>query len=198
MSRIFNPRHRFIFLLLVVFNILPPGMAEAQRPAPPAVTSPVEQLDRLFAALGTAATEAEGRTLEADIWKLWSYTRDADIGLLMRRAQVFASSGQMDASLGVIDKVVALSPRFVEGWNRRATVLYLMGRYDESIADIGKVLALEPRHFGALAGLGMIHLQRQNWKGALEAFLRATKVHPWLKERHLISALEQKVKGRAL
>ena len=73
-------------------------------------------------------------------------------------------------------------------------MLYIMGEHDRSLADIDRVLALEPRHFGALAGIGLIRMDKGEYREALAAFRKALAVNPFLKERlGLIPALEKKV-----
>ena len=91
----------------------------------------------------------------------------------------------------MLDDIVARAPDWAEGWNKRATVLYLMGEYDRSLTDIDRVLALEPRHFGALAGMGLIRIEKGETREALAAFRRALAVNPFLRERFgIIPALE--------
>jgi tetratricopeptide (TPR) repeat protein len=84
----------------------------------------------------------------------------------------------LDGAFEAFSRVVAMAPKFAEGWNKRATVLFLMGRTAESISDIDHVLVLEPRHFGALSGLGLCNARLQKDKAALEAFQRAAAVDP--------------------
>ena len=97
-------------------------------------------------------------------------------------------------AMPVLDDIVARAPNWAEGWNKRATVLYLMGEHDRSLADIDRVLALEPRHFGALAGLGLIRIEKGETREALAAFRRALAVNPFLRERFsLIPALEKQL-----
>ena len=69
-------------------------------------------------------------------------------------------------------------PDYAEGWNRRATVYYLAGDYRKSIADCDEVLKRNPRHFGALSGLGQIHLALADEEAALAWFRRALEVNP--------------------
>ena len=109
----------------------------------------------------------------------------------MQRA-VLAMGHVPGLALPILDDIVARAPQWAEGWNKRATVLFLLGEYDRSLADIDRVLALEPRHFGALAGLGFIHMNQGESRQALKALRRALAVNPFLKERHgLIPALEK-------
>jgi tetratricopeptide (TPR) repeat protein len=84
-----------------------------------------------------------------------------------------------------------------EGWNKRANVLCLIGEYDRSLGDGDRVLALEPRHFDALAGIDLIHIQKDKPREALTAFCKALAFNPFLKERlSLVPELERLVGER--
>ena len=157
-----------------------------------------ERLDGLFEKLKGAESEADARRVEAAIWQVWFHTNNGDVAQVMSRVQFAIRAGMYELALGELDKVVQIAPNYAEGWNRRATVLFLLKRDLESVRDIQRVLALEPRHFGALSGLGLIHMRAGNWKSALESFRKAIEIHPFLKERALIQALEQKVEGQPL
>ncbi len=99
----------------------------------------------------------------------------------------------------ILDDIVKRLPNWAEGWNKRATMLYIMGEHDRSLADIERVLALEPRHFGALAGIGLIRMDKGEYREALAALRKALAINPFLKERHgLIPALEKEVGEKAL
>ena len=116
----------------------------------------------------------------------------------MKQAKLLASRGHYEPSLGLLDRIIYEQPKYSEGWNRKATVLFFMMRDDESLVAIKKVLALEPRHFGALAGKAMIKMRGEKWGEALDVLRRAVKIHPFLKERHLIKFLEKKLNVRDL
>jgi tetratricopeptide (TPR) repeat protein len=156
------------------------------------------RLDGLFAKLKGAATEAEALRVETAIWQAWFHSDNVDVAQVMSRVQFAMRAGMYDLALGELDKVVLIAPKYAEGWNQRATVLFLLKRDMESVRDIQRVLALEPRHFGALSGLGLIHMRAGNWKSALESFRKALDIHPFLKERGLIEALEKKLEGQPL
>lgn len=164
----------------------------------PTATEARARLDGLFLKLKEARTEAEARAVEAAIWRTWFQTNDGDVAQVMTRVQFAMRAGLLDLALGELDKVVELAPDYAEGWNRRATVLFLLKRDQESVRDIQRVLTLEPRHFGALSGLGLIHMRAGNWGSALKSFRKALEINPHLKERGLISELEKKVKGQPL
>ena len=168
----------------------------AQAPTPPAAPSDAaraQQLDTLFARLKATKDEAEGEAIVAEIWQLWLQSGNAEIDEAMQRA-VLAMGRVPALALPILDDIVARAPQWAEGWNKRATVLYLLGEHDRSLADIDRVLALEPRHFGALAGIGLIRMDKGESRQALAAFRRALAVNPFLKERlGLIPALEKEI-----
>jgi len=100
-------------------------------------------------------------------------------------------------AMPILDDIVARRPGWAEGWNKRANVLCLIGEYDRSLGDGDRVLALEPRHFDALAGIDLIHIQKDKPREALTAFCKALAVNPFLKERlSLVPELERLVGER--
>jgi tetratricopeptide (TPR) repeat protein len=153
-----------------------------------------QRLDGLFAVLNTAKDQDEGDAVIADIWKIWLQSGSADLDARMQHATKLMAHGLLQPALGALDEIIAAAPKWAEAWNKRATVFFLLGEYDRSLADIDRVLALEPRHFGALAGIGMIRMEKGDLREALAAFRRALAVNPFLKERlGLIPALEKQL-----
>ena len=174
------------------------GHADGQLSAPPAVpdenaASRAKRLDALFVGLKTTRVEEEADTMVAEIWRLWMQSGNAEVDAQMQHAVLLMGSMPVMA-MPILDGIVARLPDWAEGWNKRATVLYLIGEYDRSLADCDRVLALEPRHFGALAGIGLIRIQKDEPREALAAFRKALAVNPFLKERFsLIPELERLV-----
>jgi tetratricopeptide (TPR) repeat protein len=157
-------------------------------------TARAQRLDDLFARLKSSKDEQEADEAVLEIWKVWLQSGTPELDEKMEQASRLMGAGLAALALPVLDDLVKRTPGWAEAWNKRATALYLAGEHDRSLADIERVLALEPRHFGALAGLGLIHIARGQHREALAAYRRALAVNPFLKERHeLIPALEQKV-----
>jgi tetratricopeptide (TPR) repeat protein len=160
----------------------------------PDAAARAQRLDELFARLKSTKDEQEGEAAAAEIWRVWLQSGRPELDEPMEQASRLMGAGLASLALPVLDDLVKRAPGWAEAWNKRATALYLAGEHDGSLADIERVLALEPRHFGALAGLGLIHIARGQHREALAAYRRALAVNPFLKERHeLIPALERKV-----
>jgi len=157
-----------------------------------------ETLSRLFADLKAAETEGSARAIANVIWREWFKSENADVTALMARYRFAQRAGLRKEALGLLNKIIEIAPNYVEGWNQRATLMFMLGRNAESVADIQQVLKLEPRHFGALAGLGLIHMRAENWKSAIASFERAMEIHPFLGERMLLPTLRERLKGQSL
>ncbi len=157
------------------------------------------RLGPLFDRLMEAPSAEEAADEEREIWRIWHESGSAGIDALMVRGLQAMGSRNLRDALAAFDEMVRQAPRFAEAWNKRATVNYLMGRLADSAADIERTLALEPRHFGALSGLGLVHLAQGEEEKALEAFDRALAVHPNLAgaDTH-IRALREKLRGRKI
>ncbi|HYI87094.1 MAG TPA: tetratricopeptide repeat protein [Burkholderiales bacterium] len=135
---------------------------------------------------------------EQGLWLLWTRSGDAEIDGLMARATEEMQASRYPQAIALLDQVVQKKPEFAEGWNRRATVHYLAGDLRKSIADCDEVLKRNPLHFGALSGLGQIHLQLEEEEKALQWFRRALEANPnMLGVEMTIRSLEEKVKDRA-
>ena len=166
--------------LVIAFAGLPVLAATAPVDPPAAATGDQKaaRLDALFAQLKAAPTVADGRVVESEIVSEWLKSGDETTDAMMFEAITAMQTGAFNQALAILDKIVARSPNYVEGWNKRATVYYIVKLYDKSLADIEKTLQLEPRHFGALAGLGMIMIELGDKRRALSAFERALDVDP--------------------
>lgn len=134
---------------------------------------------------------------EQGLWLLWTRSGDAKIDALIARATDEMQSSRYAEAIALLDQVVQEKPDFAEGWNRRATVHYLAGELRKSIADCDEVLRRNPLHFGALSGLGQIHLQLQDEETALKWFRRALEVNPNMVSVEMnVRMLEERLKGR--
>jgi tetratricopeptide (TPR) repeat protein len=134
---------------------------------------------------------------EQGLWLLWTRSGDAGIDAQMAKATEAMQAGQYADAITVLTDVIKRKPEFAEGWNRRATVHYLAGELQKSIADCNEVLKRNPGHFGALSGMGQIHLQLDDEESALKWFRRALEVNPnMLGVEMNIKMLEDRLKSR--
>ena len=137
-----------------------------------------DRLPALFDNLLAAASTEEASALESNIWGIWTDSGREDVNRLMARGIQAMSYRLYDVALESFDEVVSLDPEFAEGWNKRATVYWLIDDLGASMEDIQRTLALEPRHFGAIAGMGLIFLDRGDQTGALQAFEEVLRINP--------------------
>ena len=149
--------------------------------AQPAAASQKDgRLDMLFDQLQMVDDPARARVLMDRIWTLWNVPDRKEVSAILDDGIQAMRLGDYAAALDAFDQVITSDPEFAEGWNKRATLYFVMGKFEQSVSDIRRTLALEPRHFGALAGLGMIYMELENYEGAIKAYEAALAVNPHL------------------
>ena len=178
----------------------PPAPIEPPRDLPKAQRGdPVQNLDRLFAALKAAPTPESAKFIEGRIWAVWASGGGDTATLLMTRARTAMEGKDFDLAIKLLTAVIDIKPDYIEAWNRRATLYFHRRDYVSSMADLREVLQREPRHFGAWAGLGMILQDVGDDKRALEAFRRAVALHPRMERiPDLVTKLTESVEGRGI
>lgn len=134
---------------------------------------------------------------EVGLWLLWGRSGDPAIDALMARGTVEMQAGRHGESIATFTEVISRRPEFAEAWNRRATVKFLAGDMRGSIADCSETLKRNPGHFGALSGLGQIHLALDEPEQALAWFRRALEANPnLLSAEFSIRRLEELLKEK--
>jgi Tfp pilus assembly protein PilF len=195
-TRIFQ--HGFGLILAVVFGLLAGFLAPAFcQQALADQTDP--RLPSLFAQLKASHSKPQARQLESQIWTIWTSHTDQMINHKMQQGIAHMQQGNLGAAERLFSAVIATDPSFAEGWNKRATIRFFRGDDAGSQQDIASVMRLEPRHFGALSGLGMIHMRAGNHAAALTAYQAAQQINPHLvKISELIDQLSAKLRGRGI
>ena len=113
------------------------------------------------------------------LWREWtSAHKNSDEEALMSEGLVAMSEGSLDRAENIFTKLIEVNPSFTEAWNKRATLRFMLWDFEGSLLDVEKVLTLEPRHFGALSGLGMIHLRLGDPERALKAYEDLVNIFP--------------------
>jgi tetratricopeptide (TPR) repeat protein len=165
-------RARFAAVLVAcaIVPLAPQSHADQNDPA----------LNGLFERLRTVDDPAAGGRLTNRIWVLWRRIDDPELAAAMEQGIVALRTDRHAEAERRFSEVIEARPDYAEAWNKRATVRYLRGRYAPAAADIRRTLALEPRHFGALAGLGLVYMQLERYRAAIESFERALAINPWL------------------
>ena len=153
-----------------------------------------EVIDRLLGQLHQADDEASAKVIEQAVWQAWMRSGSPTVDVLVQQAEKAMAEKQHRIAISILSTAIELEPDFPEAWNRRATAYYLNRQFKLSLADAEKVLELEPRHFGALAGLGILHQELGDGRAALQAYRRALSIHPFLPAaRRAVKELELEV-----
>lgn len=147
----------------------------------------MSERERLFAALKSARTEAEGREAENAIWHFWlDQAPTARIREAIDRGMERRESYDFEAAEAALDIAVRDAPDYAEGWNQRAFVRFLRDNADGALADLEKAVELDPEHFAAWSGMFHVLMRMGRTEVAFASLARAVTIHPWLKERGML------------
>ncbi len=154
---------------LSLLLLLPAGAASADQND--------ARLDNLFLIIQQTDDAKVANDAERKIWEIWIENDNQQTQERLAEG-IAAMDENPRKALMIFNELVEEVPDFAEGWNKRATLYYLFGDYAASARDIEKTLELEPRHFGALSGLGLVHLAQNQYAKAKSAFEAALLIHP--------------------
>ena len=159
-----------------------------------------KEIDILFIQLKSALNFENSKDTEDKIWDLWTtHPSKDDLTKLLADGSSDMMDNKLETAYNKFTEVIEMDPNWAEAWNKRATVLYLMGKYELSQADIDKVLAIEERHFGALSGQGLVQTALNNYQKAIESYIEAHKIHPYMKSPLImIEKLQLQIKKESI
>lgn len=143
----------------------------------------------LLETLKNATSQSAGQAAGAALWQFWKVAPDETAQELLDEGVTAIRYADFLRAEEVLARLTVYCPDFAEGWNQLAFALFLQEKYDPSREALEKTLKLEPDHFGALAGIGLVHLRQGDKPLALIWLRRALDVNPWLKERGLLQSL---------
>ena len=136
------------------------------------------RLNDLFRSMSQTSQARASAEIEQKIWQIWLQHQNPEIEARLRQGML-AMAQNPSRALRVFTALIEDEPDFAEAWNKRATLYYLLGDYSASAQDIERTLALEPRHFGALSGLGLVHLALDQYLEAQDAFEAVLEIQPY-------------------
>ena len=165
---------RRIILAVVLLLAVPAFAQNAGGPA----TEKRAALDKLLAALRSAASEGVAGPLEHQIRQLWLNAGTPAVTLLMSRGLREMKANANQDAIEDFTAAVTLEPNLAEAYHQRAIARFASGDTAGAIADIQATLQREPHSFAALETLTAIAESRKDWKGAYEAWRKLLEIDP--------------------
>lgn len=168
--------------LLIAFTVAA-GPALAECPPPPDIA---EAQAALLAEAQAARTEAEGREVAGELWKLWAKAPDEPAQALLDRGMEARASYDFLGALDALDRLVEYCPDYAEGYNQRAFVNFLRQDYEAALVDLELALERSPSHVAALSGKALTLMGLGRHDEAQLVLREAVKLNPWIPERGML------------
>lgn len=161
----------------------------------PAAPDHSAALNALIAQVQKAPDEASARLISNDMWTYWADAPDETAQEILDRGMRKRAAWDLLGAREDFDALVKYCPNYAEGYNQRAFVNFLRQDYQAALPDLDRAIELSPRHVGALSGraLALVGLGRD--AEAQDALAAALELNPWLPERGLLKAPQNRHKS---
>lgn len=166
-----------------------PGMAWADCPEFHERTS---DLLALFAEVRDASNPATAQPITNRMWEIWATAPDETAQEILDRGLRRRASRDFLGATEDFDALIAYCPTYAEGYNQRAFVRFILQDFDGALTDLERAIELSPNHLAAQAGRALTLLGLGREEEGQAALRTALEIHPWLPERRLLKALEDK------
>ncbi|SFL96697.1 tetratricopeptide repeat protein [Shimia aestuarii] len=154
-----------------------------------------QALNALIEKVQAAPNEGAAQQHLNDMWAYWADAPDDTAQEILDRGMRKRAAWDLLGAQEDFDTLVTYCPDYAEGYNQRAFVNFLRQDFEAALPDLDRALELSPRHIGALSGraLSLIGLGRD--AEAQDALAEALELNPWLPERVLLQAPENRHKS---
>jgi len=94
------------------------------------VNADQKNLDQLFQKLKSENNQNIARSIEDQIWELWTtHNSDNSLTQMMSYGTILMNNRNYDEANRIFTKIINADPNWAEGWNKRATVYYYQKKY---------------------------------------------------------------------
>ncbi|MCA9244751.1 MAG: hypothetical protein KDA32_12385 [Phycisphaerales bacterium] len=151
---------------------------------------------RLVALLGHNNDDVAAVAEEA-LWHLWMRGGSPESVERLALGVRALRSGNDAIALDILSRLCDLEPPFAEAHHQRGLALHGLERINEAAKAYAETARLNRYHFAALATLGHIAVERDEYAAAVSYYRRALHLHPRLTEiREILPALEAALADR--
>ncbi|MEM8538400.1 MAG: tetratricopeptide repeat protein [Pseudomonadota bacterium] len=157
-----------------------------------------DRLETLYADL-LSAEPADAKRIAKEIELAWTFSGSSAADLLLKRGSDALEAGDIGKAIEHLTALTDHAPDFAEGWYMRGIAFTRAEMFGPALADFEQALALEPRHYNAIASLGGLLFQINQYEMAKQAFDLVLDIHPHHEEAgEAIEAAQREVGGAEL
>lgn len=135
--------------------------------------------------------------VEDALWTIWMRAGSPNANHLLADAVQFIHDDKFAEADLILRELVLLEPSFAEPHHQRGIVMAFLDNFDLAGRAFHSALTWNPYHFSAAANLGHVLVQTDDYAAALDAYQRALRIHPNLRDIPEAVANLQRVIQRA-